>query len=137
MEGKSLSEQKKLLEELENKNILYSLKRWEKKLLKFLRKLFYNNVQMKENIKIMENEKKVFDEQIKKENEDYEKISKEIIDEKIREIKLIEENKSKIIEENKKIYTNLIEYLESIKNDREKLIEFFNKENFIISSLHN
>lgn len=137
MEGKSLSEQKKLLEELENKNILYSLKRWEKKLLKFLRKLFYNNVQMKEHIKIMENEKKVFDEQIKKENEDYEKISKEIIDEKIREIKLIEENKSKIIEENKKIYTNLIEYLESIKNDREKLIEFFNKENFIISSLHN
>lgn len=137
MEEKSLSEQKKLLEELENKNILYSLKRWEKKLLKFLRKLFYNNVQMKEHIKIMENEKKVFDEQIKKENEDYEKISKEIIDEKIREIKLIEENKSKIIEENKKIYTNLIEYLESIKNDREKLIEFFNKENFIISSLHN
>ena len=57
------------------------------------------------------------------------KASKEIEQEKEKEINLIENNKNKIIEENNKKYENLIEYFESIKNDREKIIEFFNSNN--------
>ena len=69
--------------------------------------------------------KQQFDEELKKENTNFEKASKEIEQQKKKEINLIEDNKNKIIEERNKKYNNLIKYLESIKNDREKIIEFF------------
>ena len=64
--------------------------------------------------------KQQFDEELKKENTNFEKASKEIEQQKMKEINLIEDSKNKIIEERNKKYNNLITYLESIKNDREK-----------------
>ena len=49
--------------------------------------------------------------------------------EKKKEINLIQENKNKNIENNTKKYNNIISYLEIIKNDREKLIDFFTNYN--------
>ena len=129
MENKSFEEKRKTLEYLEEKSILYKLKRWEKNILKYLRNLFFKDETMTEHMKMMEEQKQYFNEEMKKENDNYEKESKKIEEEKKKDIFLIEENKNKIIEENNKKYNNLINYLESIRNDREKLIEFFNNYN--------
>lgn len=126
MDDKSLDDKKIILEDLEEKSLLYRLKRWEKELLKKLKKFFYKDKVMKEHIKVMEDQKKYYNEEIKKENENYEKISKEIEENKKKEINLIEDNKNKIIQEKNKKYNDLIIYLESIKNDKNKLIDFFN-----------
>jgi hypothetical protein len=88
---------KNKLNELEEKSKLYRLKRYEKKLMKKYRNILKPN-NKKELIfeKIKENEKK-FEKQIKEENQNF--------------------NKEKEI--------NIMSYLESIKSDKKKLIEFF------------
>ena len=129
MENKSLEEQKQILESLEAKNILYKIKRWERNLLKYLRNLFNKDNRMKEHIEIMEKQNEEFNKEIEKENNNYENLRKEIIEETNKAINLIEQNKNEKIDENKKKYNDIITYLESIKDDKEKLIEFFNKSN--------
>ena len=103
------------------------LKKWEKTILYYIKNLFFKDEKTKEHMKRMEEQKQYFNDEVKKENDNYEKLSKEIEAETRKEINLLEENKNKIIEENNKKYNDLIMYLESIKNDKEKLIEFFNK----------
>ena len=87
--------------------------------------MFYKDQKTKDHLKKMEEHKQQFDEELKKENTNFEKASKEIEHQKMKEINLIEDSKNKIIEERNKKYNNLITYLESIKNDSEKIIEFF------------
>lgn len=125
---KNIDEQIKTLEELEKKNIYYKLKRWEKNLLKYL---LFLDLKMKEHIDIMENEKIKYEEKIKFENKKYEILSNEIMKEKNKAIKSIEEDKIQKIEKDKEKYDNLIEYLESIKNNKEKLMEFFREANLM------
>ena len=127
--NKSSEEKRKILEDLEEKNLLYKLKRWEKNILNYLRNLFFKDAKMEAHNKEMERQKQLFNEELKKENENFEKASKELELKKQKEINLIEDGKNKIIEESQKKYDNLFEYLESIKNDKKKLIEFYNNSN--------
>ena len=73
MEDKPTEEKKDLLQYLENKSLLYKLKRWEKNILKFLKNLFYKDQKTKDHLKKMEEHKQQFDEELKKENTNYEK----------------------------------------------------------------
>lgn len=116
MEEKSLKKKKKILEDL-----------WEKQFLKSLRKKYFENNYYLEHIEKMEEQEIELNEKIKKENDTYEKLKKQMEEEKNKAINLIELNKKNTIEENKKKYRDLISYLETIKNNKEKLIEFFNK----------
>jgi len=117
----------KQTEDSNEENLLSKLKKWEKTILYYIKNLFFKDEKTKEHMKRMEEQKQYFNDEVKKENDNYEKLSKEIEAETRKEINLLEENKNKIIEENNKKYNDLIMYLESIKNDKEKLIEFFNK----------
>jgi hypothetical protein len=126
MEGKSLEEQKEFLEQLEEKSLYYKLKRWEKKVFKYLRNLFYKDNNIKEHIERMAEHEKQYEKDVQEENEDYEEKRKEIEEDKKKEIELIEKEKNKIIEKKENEYNKIINKLESIKNDREKIIEFFN-----------
>ena len=116
---------KNKLNELEEKNKLYRLKRYEKKLMQKYRNILEPN-NKKELIfeKIKENEKK-FEKQIKEENQNFNKEKEIIIKEKKESLKIIEINKKNKIKENNKKYYNIMSYLESIKSDKKKLIEFF------------
>lgn len=129
---KNIDEQIKTLEELEKKILYYKLKRWEKKLLKYLKKLLFLDLKKKEHINIMENKKIKYEEKIKYKNKKYEKLNNKIMEEKNKAIKSKEEDKIQKIEKNKEKYDNLIEYLESIKNDKEKLMAYFSEANLII-----
>ena len=131
MEGKSLKEQKEFLEELEEKKLYYRLKRWEKKIFKYLKNLFYKDENIKGHIKNMEEQEKQFENEVKEENNNY-----EILREKI-EIEKIEEKKNEIIKEKEQKYNNIIAKLESIKNDRAKIIEFFEKPELILNYFSN
>ena len=123
-----IEEKRRILEELEQKNVYSRLKRWEKQLMKKLRN-FINYV--KQNIEIMEKQKKEFNQEIKKENVEFERLSREKTEEKNKELNKIEDNKNEIINKNEKKYSDIISYLETIKNDKEKLIEFFNKSDLL------
>jgi hypothetical protein len=132
IEDKSFNEN--LLEEyeaLEEKNLLYKLKRWEKNLLKKLRKFFLNISLYKEHKEEINKQNIKLNEDIKKEMENLEIEKKEIIKEKEESIKKLEIEKKKLIDENDKKYNEILIYLESIKNDRNKLIEFLNRKNII------
>ena len=120
--------QKEELENLENKNLLYKLKKYEKKLLNYLRKLFKksNTDIIEEHIEHMEKYENEYNEAVKKENKNYEIKSKEISNNRQKELNVIEEKKNKVIKDNKTLYNDILSYLESIKDDKEKLINFFN-----------
>jgi hypothetical protein len=118
-------------EALEGKNLLYKLKRWEKNLLKKLRKFFLNISLYKEHKEEINKQNIKLNEDIKKEMENLEIEKKEIIKEKEESIKKLEIEKKKLIDENDKKYNEILIYLESIKNDRNKLIEFLNRKNII------
>ena len=111
--------------ELLNKSKLYKLKRYEKIEMKKLRKVIFFLDRKKIHNKIMEKKKKEFEVQIKKENENFEKEKEKIIKEKNESIQNIESNKKRAIKEINIKYKNLFTYLDSIKNDKEKLLEFF------------
>ena len=129
----NIENQKEELEKLENKSLLYKLKRYERKILKYLRKIFRksNTEIIERHIEYMEKQEDEYNEAVKKENINYELRSKEININKKKEIDLIEENKKKLINEKKILYDDIITYLESIKNDKEKLNNFFNNTNII------
>jgi hypothetical protein len=123
---------KKKLKELEEKSRLYKLKRYEKNCLKKYRNiLFYNDKKELIVEQIKQNQKK-FEKQIKEEKETFIKEKESILKEKKETIKLIENEKINTIQEINKKYKNIISYLDTIKNDRKKLIEFFkNNINYI------
>ena len=53
-----------------------------------------------------------------------------IIQKKKKTIRQIEHDKKTKIDENNKKYRNLLSYLDTIKNDKKKLIEFFQNSNY-------
>ena len=68
-------------------------------------------------------------ENIKKEMEIFELEKKMIEKEKEESIQKLEAEKQNSIKANDKKYDEILEYLNSIKNDKEKLIEFLNGKN--------
>ena len=119
------NEVKKRYNELLNKSKLYKLKRHEKNEMKKMRKALFFLDKKEIYNKIMEKKKKEFELQIKKENENFEKEKEKIIKEKNESIQNIESNKIRAIKEINIKYKNLFTYLDSIKNDKEKILEFF------------
>ena len=112
---------------LNEKSVLFKLKRWEKKLMKKLRKLYLNITFIFEQKKEIKRQNQILNEEIKKEMDNLELEKKEIIQEKEASIKKLEIEKEKLIKENDKKLTDILSYLDSIKNDRIKLIEFLRR----------
>jgi hypothetical protein len=116
---------KKKLKELEEKSELYKLKRYEKNCMKKYRNILFYNDKKELIVEQMKQNQKKFEKKLKEENEIFIKEKEIILKEKKETIKLIENKKINTIQENNKKYKNIISYLDSIKNDRKKLIEFF------------
>ena len=112
---------------LNEKSLLYKLKRWEIKLMKKLRKLYLNITLIFEQKKEIKRQNQILNEEIKKEMDNLEIEKKEIIQEKEESIKKLEIEKAKLIKEDDKKFTEILSYLDSIKNDRNKLIEFLTR----------
>ena len=91
---------------------------------------FFVNTETDERIKkhnlIMKRKKEEFENEIKKEIMNYEKEKERIENEKKISLKLIKENKINKIKETNKKYEELFSNFEKIKNDKQKIIEFFN-----------
>ena len=130
MENDIINTIKTKLYELEEKSRVYKLKRFEKNLMKKYRNILLSND--KKGLideKIKENQKK-FENNIREENENFYR-EKELIEKKKKEkIKSIETNTKSIIDENEKKYKKLLSHLDTIKNDKKKLIEFFKNYNY-------
>ncbi len=83
----------------------------------------------KEEIKIYEaninKQKKEYEAKIKEEKNNYEKQIRNLEEEQKHSLNLIEEIKIEKIKENNKKFQDLLKYLDTIKNDKQKLVEFF------------
>ena len=118
------------LTRLEEKSKLYKLKRYEKNLMKKYRNLLSAKDKKELAIEKMKETDEKFEQKIKEENHNFEKEKKMIIKEKKETIRQIEHDKKTKIDENNKKYRNLLSYLDTIKNDKKKLIEFFQNSNY-------
>lgn len=130
MENDIINTIKTKLYELEEKSRVYKLKRFEKNLMKKYRNILLSND--KRGLideKIKENQKK-FENNIREENENFYREKELIEKEKKEKIKSIETNTKSIIDENEKKYKKLLSHLDTIKNDKKKLIEFFKNYNY-------
>ena len=130
MENDIINTIKTKLYELEEKSRFYKLKRFEKNLMKKYRNILLSND--KKGLideKIKENQKK-FENNIREENENFYREKELIEKEKKETIKSIETNKKSKINENEKKYKKLLSHLDTIKNDKKKLIEFFKNYNY-------
>ena len=122
MDFDDIDEIKIKYEELKEKKSMFKLKRYEKILLKKYNKYFLN-----ENfIKLIKEQKNEYYETIAKENIEFEQEREKLRIEREEAIKKIEDETNNIIQENKKKYEKLFNYLNEIKNDKDKLIEYFN-----------
>lgn len=106
------------------KSLYYKLKRWEKNLMKKLRSFYLSLKYIKEYREEIKRQNERLNEDIKKEMDSFEKEKEEIINRKNESIKQIEIKKQNLITENDTKYKKIITYLEEIKNDKNKLIEF-------------
>ena len=106
------------------KSLYYKLKRWEKNLMKKLRSFYLSLKYIKEYREEIKRQNEKHNEDIKKEMDSFEKEKEEIINRKNESIKQIEIKKQNLITENDTKYKKIITYLEEIKNDKNKLIEF-------------
>ena len=130
MENDIINTIKTKLYELEEKSRVHKLKRFEKNLMKKYRNILLSND--KKGLideKIKENQKK-FENNIREENENFYREKELIEKEKKETIKSIETNKKSKINENEKKYKKLLSHLDTIKNDKKKLIEFFKNYNY-------
>jgi hypothetical protein len=130
MENDIINTIKTKLYELEEKSRVYKLKRFEKNLMKKYRNILLSND--KRGLideKIKENKKK-FENNIREENENFYREKELIEKEKKEKIKSIETNTKSKIDENEKKYKKLLSHLDTIKNDKKKLIEFFKNSNY-------
>jgi thiamine kinase-like enzyme len=121
MDVDNIDESIKKYEELKNKKSMFKLKRYENNLLKELNK-YFANVTFVKQIKEQKNE---YCEKIAKENIEFEQKKEKLRKEKEEAIKKIDNLTNTVIQENKKKYENLFNYLNKIKNDKDKLIEYF------------
>ncbi len=118
------------LNELEEKSKLYKLKRYEKKMMKKYRNMLLSNDKKELIVEKMKEDQKIFEKSIQEENSNFYKEKKLIEKEKKEIIKSIEYNtKIKIVENDKK-YKMLLSHLDSIQNDKKKLIDFFKNTNY-------
>lgn len=130
MENDIINTIKTKLYELEEKSRFYKLKRFEKNLMKKYRNiLLSNDKKALIDEKIKENQKK-FENNIREENENFYREKELIEKEKKEKIKSIETNTKSKIDENEKKYKKLLSHLDTIKNDKKKLIEFFKNYNY-------
>lgn len=130
MENDIINTIKTKLYELEEKSRVYKLKRFEKNLMKKYRNILLSND--KKGLideKIKENQKQ-FENNIREENENFYREKELIEKEKKEKIKSIETNTKSKIDENEKKYKKLFSHLDTIKNDKKKLIEFFKNYNY-------
>ena len=116
---------------LKEKNLLYTLKRWEKILMNKLGKILDKFKLLKDYKEEIKKQNDEINENIKREMESLEVEKKLIEKEKEESIKKLEIEKQNSIKANDKKYEEILAYLNSIKNDREKLIEFLNSKNLI------
>jgi hypothetical protein len=116
---------------LKEKNLLYKLKRWEKILMNKLGKILDKFKLLKDYKEEIKKQNDEINENIKREMESLEVEKKLIEKEKEESIKKLEIEKQNSIKANDKKYEEILAYLNSIKNDREKLIEFLNSKNLI------
>jgi len=114
---------------LKEKKLLYKLKRWEKILLEKLGKILLKFKLIKGYKEEIKKDNDELNENIKKEMEHFEVEKKMIEMEKEESIKKLEIEKQNSIKANNKKYDDILVYLNSIKNDKEKLIEFLNGKN--------
>lgn len=111
-------------EALVEKSLMYRLKRWEKNLMKKLRMLYNSYIFIKEYKEKIKKQNEELNKEIKKEMANLENEKKEIIKQKDESIKNIEIRKQNLIKENDQKYNKIFSDLESIKNDKNKLIEY-------------
>ena len=81
-------------------------------------------------IQAINQSQKKYEKEAKDEEEKFKKEKDNIIRQKNEEIKKIENNTKKEIEQENKKHKDLLSYLDSIKNDRDKLIEFLQNKNY-------
>ena len=81
-------------------------------------------------IQAINQSQKKYEKEAKDEEEKFKKEKDNIIKQKNEEIKKIENNTKKEIEKENKKHKDLLSYLDSIKNDRDKLIEFLQNKNY-------
>lgn len=125
MESETKEIIKKKLEDLEEKSKLYRLKRYEKNCIKKYRRMLFSEDKKELIIEQIKQSQKKFEKNLKEENDIFIKEKENIEKEKKNTIKLIEDKKVNTIKEDNKKYKNILSYLDSIKNDKKKLIEFF------------
>lgn len=80
-------------------------------------------------IEAINQSQKNYEKKVKDEEEKFKKEKEIILNQKSEEIKKIEKNKKKEIEQDNKKYKNILDYLDSIKNDKDKIIEFLQNKN--------
>ena len=97
--------------------------------MKKLKKLYLNITFIFEQKKEIKRQNQILNEEIKKEMDNLEIEKKEIIQEKEESLKKLEIEKAKLIKEDDKKFTEILSYIESIKNDKNKLIEFLSRKN--------
>lgn len=125
-EFKSIEEQYNKLKE---KSLLYKLKRWEKILMQKLGNIISRFKLFKDYKDEIKKQNDELNENIKKEMEIFEADKKIIQQEKEESIKKLEDEKQNAIKANDEKYNEILTHINSIKNDREKLIEFLNSKN--------
>ena len=81
-------------------------------------------------IQAINQSQKKYEKEAKDEEEKFKKEKDNIIRQKNEEITKIENNAKKEIEKENKKHKDLLSYLDSIKNDRDKLIEFLQNKNY-------
>ena len=127
-------EYKKIQDEynkLKEKSLLYKLKRWEKILLQQLGNIISRFKLFKDYKEEIKKQNDELNENIKKEMEIFEADKKIIQQEKEESIKKLEDEKQNAIKANDEKYNEILTHIHSIKNDRDKLIEFLNSKNLI------
>ena len=82
-------------------------------------------------IEAINQSQKKYEKEEKEEEEKFKKEKEIILIQKNEEIKKIENNKKKEIEQDNKKHKNLLAYLDSIKNDKNKIIEFLQNKNYL------
>lgn len=115
-------ELKKKLEELKHKIISFFLR---KKGNSKTDEQISDNNKKEFFLEYFKEKQKKYEQQIKEENENFIREKAIILKNKNERIKQIEADKKKEIDESNKIYRNIFTYLDSIKNDKNKLIEYF------------
>ena len=125
-EFKSIEEQYNKLKE---KSLLYKLKRWEKILMQKLGNIISRFKLFKDYKDEIKKQNDELNENIKKEMKIFEADKKMIELEKEESINKLENEKQSAIKANDGKYGEILSYLNSIKNDRDKLIEFLNSKN--------